>query len=123
MLLSHHQPFSAFEDGGKKIREAMGDLKIHTWFWGHEHRCAIYKPHMNVQHGRLVGHGGVPAYQFGKQDRPYPEICDYVYRGRFRNGLEWWGNFGFAALELDGEVINVKYIDEHGETYYSEKIV
>lgn len=126
MLLCHHQLFSAFEDGGNDMVTALGDLlegpNIHSWFWGHEHRCAVYKPHMNIQYARLLGHGGVPAYQWKKQKDDIPEMTNYVYRGRFKSGLEQWGYFGFAVLDFDDTNIGVRYIDENGETHYSETI-
>jgi hypothetical protein len=127
ILLSHHQLFSAFEKGGEHMVAALGNLlekpKIHSWFWGHEHRCALYKPHMNIQYARLVGHGGVPVYQWKKQSDPVAEPALYEYRGRFRKGLEQWALFGFAALDFDGPNIHVRYINEEGEEHHSETIL
>ena len=126
MLLCHHQLFSAFEPGGEKMVEALGDLlkspKIHSWFWGHEHRCAIYKPYMNIPYARLVGHGGVPVYQWKKQSDPVAEPALFEYRGRFKEGLEQWALFGFAVLDFDGPNIKVQYINEDGEKHYEEMI-
>ncbi|MBP1733379.1 MAG: Calcineurin-like phosphoesterase, partial [Deltaproteobacteria bacterium] len=126
MLLCHHQLFSAFEPGGEKMVKALGDLlespKIHSWFWGHEHRCAIYKPYMNIPYARLVGHGGVPVYQWKKQSDPVAEPALFEYRGRFKEGLEQWALFGFAVLDFDGPNIKVQYINEDGEKHYEEMI-
>lgn len=126
ILLSHHQLFSAFEPGGEHMVAALGDLlqspKLHSWFWGHEHRCALYKTSMNIPFARLVGNGGVPVYQWRAQSDPVPEPALYEYRGRFREGLEQWALFGFAVLDFDGPIIEVSYINEDGEQHYTEKI-
>lgn len=126
MLLSHHQLFSAFEEGGEHMVAALGDLlaspMIHSWFWGHEHRCALYKPHMNIAFARLIGHGGVPVYQWKKQSDAVSSPAIYEYRGRFRDGLEQWALFGFAVLDFDGSNIEVRYINEDGVEHYKETI-
>jgi hypothetical protein len=126
ILLSHHQLFSAFEPGGEKMVAALGDLlespKIHSWFWGHEHRCAAYKNYMNIRFARLVGHSGVPVYQWKKQSDPVSEPAIFEYRGRFKEGLEQWALFGFAVLDFNGPNIDVRYINEDGDQHHSEKI-
>src|SRR5206468_3258424 len=67
MLLSHHQPFSAWDNPSPKLVEALAPLlgrrrPVEAWFWGHEHRCAVYAPTGNIAYPALVGHGGVPVY-------------------------------------------------------------
>jgi len=51
ILLSHHQLFSAYESQGENLEARLDMLldegKIYAWFWGHEHRCIVYKPYMN----------------------------------------------------------------------------
>jgi len=68
VLLSHHQPFSAFEKSGPALVQALGTLlnggRIHAWYWGHEHRLALYEPHPAWGLlGRCVGHGGYPYFK------------------------------------------------------------
>lgn len=126
ILLSHHQLFSAFEKGGEEMVATLGDLlespKIHSWFWGHEHRCAAYKDYMNIRFAGLVGHGGVPVYQWHEQSDPVPAPAAYEYRGRFLEGLEEWALFGFAVLDFDDSNIAVRYINENGDQHYLETI-
>ncbi len=43
-------------------------------------------------------------------------------RKYIQNGLERWALFGFAVLDFNGPKIDVKYIDEDGATYKTEKI-
>jgi hypothetical protein len=126
MLLSHHQLFSAHEKGGEHMVAALGDLlaspMIHSWFWGHEHRSVLYQPHMNIACARLIGHGGVPVYQWKKQSDAVSSPATYEYRGRFRKGLEQWALFGFAVLDFDGPNIKVRYINEDGVEHHQETI-
>ena len=126
MLLSHHQLFSPFEKGGEHMAAALSNLlqspSIHSWFWGHEHRCALYRSHMNIAFARLVGHGGVPVYQWKKQSDSVPDPAFYEYRSRFKVGLEQWALFGFAVLDFDGSNIVVRYINEDGLEHTKETI-
>jgi hypothetical protein len=70
VLFSHHYPFSAFEDGGSQLRKTLrGRLpqgQFFAWYWGHEHRCAIYdwSPEWKL-FGRCIGHGGFPYFRDG----------------------------------------------------------
>ncbi len=128
LLLSHHQIFSSYETKKEesilleKIRPALATNKVRSWFWGHEHRCVLYKPHEKVEYGRCIGHGGVPVYMTHAENDPYPPPGAYEYRGAFQKGLERWAWFGFAVLDFDGPVINVRYIDENGKEHKDEQI-
>jgi len=95
ILLTHHQLFSAYENGldvGQVIREKLGSAleanRIHAAFWGHEHRCVIYDPVQHVKYGRLIGHGGVPVYMTHAKDDPYPAPANYEHRRYKGKGLE-----------------------------------
>jgi Calcineurin-like phosphoesterase len=91
ILLSHHQPWSAFGEGPHpplwkrvvavwlrlkgwltrrprdttlwgKVKPLIASRPLEAWFWGHEHRLALYKPYMHeIARPRLVGNGGVPS--------------------------------------------------------------
>lgn len=127
LLLSHHQIFSAHEGGAdsvlrRKIQPVLDTGRVHSWFWGHEHRCTLYKPKENVQHARCIGHGGVPVYMNQKEADPLPEGVEYEYRASFKHGLERWAYFGFAVLNLNGPEIDVRYIDENGKEHHQERI-
>jgi Calcineurin-like phosphoesterase len=130
ILLTHHQLFSAYEDGpevGRVMRETLGSAlvanRIHAAFWGHEHRCVIYDPAQHVKYGRLIGHGGVPVYMTHTKDDPYPAPANYEYRRYIGKGLEHWALFGFAVLDFNGPTIDVKYFDEDGDNFKQETIV
>jgi Calcineurin-like phosphoesterase len=129
ILLSHHQLYSAFEDGpdvGQVLREKLGSVlnrkSINTWFWGHEHRCVLYNPTAQVENARLIGHGGVPVYMTHGESDPYPSRVSYEDRGFIDKGFERWALFGFAVLDFDGPQIHVEYIDEDGEKRKEETL-
>lgn len=68
ILFSHHQPFSWFDKGYRKITDKLDDLlrtnKIFAWYWGHEHRCILYDKHpVYGLYGRCIGHSGYPYFR------------------------------------------------------------
>jgi hypothetical protein len=125
MVLSHHQLFSAYESDSKnlavQLRETLDAGLIRAWFWGHEHRCAIYKPHMGVEFGRCIGHGGVPVYQWRGDADLVEEPAIYEFRSAFTTtgGIERWAVFGFTVLDFQPDgTIRAYYVDERGKTHY-----
>ncbi len=117
ILLSHHGPHSAFEDWYQIPARQLAKI-IHRpvlWYWGHEHRLAIYdkfrvKDGIDA-HGRCIGHGGMPVERGMAPDikdcrwlawdnRKYPndENVDVGYNGH--------ANFSF-----NGPALHVAYYD------------
>jgi hypothetical protein len=72
VLLSHHQPYSLFDNQGPKLisflRLLLDSGRIYAWYWGHEHRCVVYDKHpkWNLA-GRCIGHGGYPYFRDTKE--------------------------------------------------------
>jgi 3',5'-cyclic AMP phosphodiesterase CpdA len=126
LLLSHHQLFSAYDSGNEGLAGQLGPLleahPVKAWFWGHEHRCVLYRSFANVEFGRCVGHGGIPVYMWHGTEDPYPSPALYEDRRCFTEGLERWAVFGFTVLDFDGPEIRVRYIDENGQEHHSERI-
>ncbi|MGJ4971944.1 metallophosphoesterase family protein [Bradyrhizobium sp. HKCCYLRH1073] len=117
ILLSHHQPFSGWENPSPKMIAALTPLlertrPVEAWFWGHEHRCAVYEPAHNIKYPALIGHGGVPVYSSHTAPRDY--LLRYHDTRSFRYMGESFSYMGFAVLDLDGEFGKVRYIDENG---------
>ncbi len=68
VLFSHHQLFSQLSDQGTHLIDKLEPLlesgRIHSWYWGHEHRCVVYEPHpLWGLRGRCIGHGGFPEFR------------------------------------------------------------
>jgi hypothetical protein len=130
LLLSHHQLFSPYEkvpDASKpegltaKIMPVLARKPVTAWFWGHEHRCVCLKPTDGVTFPRCLGHGGVPVYMT-HGNGALPPTVEYEERNYISKwlGVEKWALFGFAVLDLDGDKISVRYIDENGNEPRSE---
>jgi hypothetical protein len=125
MLLSHHQPFSAYEPGATNMRAKLANVldtgRIDAWFWGHEHRCLVYGPHDHVRFGSCVGHGGIPEYLVAKEGESYQEPLTYDYRKVHGDGREPWETFGFVLVDLDDAGFTATYIDEDGNRHHEAK--
>jgi hypothetical protein len=122
ILLSHHQPFSAYAadsaDAARLRQRMQGPLSqglVHGWFWGHEHRCAFYKPDHGIRYPCLVGHGGVPEYPLGG---PQPDSMLYEHQDFLPIGFgdDTYLQFGFAVLDFDDKDIKLSFVSELGES-------
>ncbi|MGB6876961.1 MAG: metallophosphoesterase [Candidatus Acidiferrales bacterium] len=117
ILLSHHGPHSAFSDWYQVPARQLAGI-IHRpviWFWGHEHKLAIYKK-FSVKdgveaYGRCIGHGGMPVERGAA-----PDILDCRWLAwdnrRYPNdeGVDVGYN-GFANLSFHGPALHVAYYD------------
>jgi hypothetical protein len=125
MLLSHHQLFSAWDRAGPKIRErlapALALRPVDAWFWGHEHRCAVYEPNEEARYAAVVGHGGVPVL-VPRPEAPLPKGVAYEFREAHEIDGDRWGLFGFAVLDFDGPRVRVRYLDERGTEQRTDEI-
>ena len=123
ILFSHHQPYSILDDQGPKlVNKLLPHLqgrRIHAWYWGHEHRCVIYKPHPEWGLlGRCIGHSGFPEFR-KKEWGPAPaqpvwlilnatneSPAGVVLDGsnRYVSGHETeYGPHGYVTLEFENE--------------------
>ena len=123
MLLSHHQLFSAWETDSPKMREKLRPLldarKIDAWFWGHEHRCAVYKGAAStVPFASLVGHGGVPV-KVGKPGGTSPTPLTYQYPDEHISGYAY---MGLVVVDLDDAVMTATYVNERGHEHHHETL-
>lgn len=126
LLLSHHQLFTVHDDEGvgKHIHEALAPVLeehgVDVWFWGHEHDCVAYHPHLGVTAARAIGHGAVPVTV---PDTPAtsPNVDWQFDQYRVENGLKW-AKHGFAVVDLDGEKMTVHHVDDEGNVHHSEPL-
>lgn len=124
ILLSHHQPFSAFETVSTKILDRLAPVLkqnlILAWWWGHEHRCAHYSPHNNVRHGRCIGYGGLPIVA---DQMPNPDGVTYEFQDFVAASKPPFAHFGFAVFDFDADKLHVQYLGEYGVPHIEEDIV
>jgi Calcineurin-like phosphoesterase len=144
ILLSHHQPWSAFGDGPhpplwkrlkalgsriaawlrrrsrsttlwEKVKPLLASRGLEAWFWGHEHRLALYKPMLpEINRPRLVGNGGVPSPVTDATFQTHPELLAFDYENPLPGHSEWC-RFAFAVVDLDGDQFSEAYFDEFGQ--------
>lgn len=133
IVLTHHQLFSAFDDGyatlGKNLAPYLD--RVLLWFWGHEHRFAGYGPvsvnGLPTIRARCIGHGGMPVElpdqppSAGRvretnlvfyDDRSDPESTKTLGKPI--------GYCGFAALRFDGPVLTIEYVDQNNKLLLTE---
>lgn len=124
LLLTHHQPFSAYAQIGPRashdptnpnLLAAHARLAqagpIDAWFWGHEHALALYAPYRGVARGRNVGHGAIPVFPSTGARTPLAGLHDPpalaadtpldVADGAYAHG--------FALLDLSPDRIEASY--------------
>lgn len=124
ILLSHHQPFSAFEQAPPGVlpplKPVLDQNLILAWWWGHEHRCAFYDPRDGVRYGRCIGYGGVPIVA---ETQPNPPGVSYQFQDFVPGSQPHFARFGFAVMDFNQDQLRVQYLGETGAPHQQENIV
>lgn len=127
ILLTHHQYYSRYDfwypNQAKQLAEFFSRPVL--WFWGHEHRLAIYRE-FRVEGGipaigRCLGHGGMPV-DLPPAAAKYPD-CDveFVDERHYPNDERLTIGFnGYAQILLRGDRATIDYVDVHGRVIFSE---
>ncbi len=126
ILLSHHGSHSSFGEWYQIPSKQLAKF-IHRpviWFWGHEHKLAIYDkyavPGGISCYGRCIGHGGMPVERGADPDIDECRWLAWDNR-RYDNGERINAGYnGYANIVLDGPAMNVEYRDLHGELLITE---
>lgn len=128
VLLSHHQYYSQFDSLHERAARQLSELigRPVLWFWGHEHRLAIYGKHATRKgrleaYGRCLGHGGLPIEDVDeppKRDGTH-QVGLVLYDRRVRTSIgrdrTAVGFNGYAVLSFDGKDLIVEYRDGEGD--------
>ena len=125
ILLSHHGSHSAFSDWyqipAKQLARVIRRPVI--WFWGHEHKLAIYDkfapPEGIESYGRCVGHAGMPV----ERGKPPDLDCPWLAwdNRRYDNGEKIDAGYnGYVNVKLDGPLMGAEYINLHGNAILAE---
>ena len=124
ILLSHHQPFSAFAQIGPQADRSpvnpwlMGSHarllqagRIDAWFWGHEHRLKLYAPYLGVTAGRNIGYGAIPVEAVPGPETPLPCLADppAVLTEVPLDVVEGAYTHGFVILDLGPGGVDASY--------------
>jgi len=127
VLLTHHPCISRFDRSYRKPARQLAEFFSGPvlWFWGHEHRIAIYEeaaPARGLRaFGRCVGHGGMPV-DLSPQEPPHPQYrVEFVDDRLYPNDENLTVGFnGFAQLVLQGKRLTVRYLDVFGTVVFTE---
>jgi len=121
VVLSHHQPYSDFESSylgaAKQLQKILPEGRTVLWFFGHEHRLALYDKLQLEGTGfyvlpRMVGNGGFPNVPVG------PKRKDLLFAYDKRTYQTWpndlganssTGFLGYFTMEVTGDTIEVSY--------------
>lgn len=131
VLLTHHQYYSAFEKDytkpAEQIAEIIGNERKVLWFWGHEHRLAIYGKYKSkngiTAYGRCIGHGAMPVEFKEKVKTEKVANCNLIlYDERVNTEIEniKIGYNGFVILNVDGMELKADYFDINNELLLRE---
>jgi Calcineurin-like phosphoesterase len=126
IILTHHPPCSRFERAYPGPARQLARL-IHRpvlWFWGHEHRLAVYErfagEHGFEVFGRCIGHGGMPV-------ELHPLVRDESARLVFTDVRRYpnderieVGYNGYAELAFTDERLAIEYRDLSGAVVWRE---
>lgn len=132
ILLSHHEPISAFADehaDGVNLRQdfpkfiAAAGRGIFAWFFGHEHRCTFYDNRsvggVLLPAARLIGHGCIPHSAPPPNQKPDPGCEDFTMMN-FAKNTDGDAMSGFALLTFQGSNIDIQYLNEDGTKFTEE---
>lgn len=126
ILLTHHGCHSAFSDWYQIPAKQLARV-IHRpviWFWGHEHKLAIYDRYSVLDgveaYGRCIGHGGMPVERGKEPDLDCPWLA--WDNRRYENGEDIDVGFnGHVNLTLDGRGMHVEYMDLNCAVLFTEE--
>lgn len=132
ILLTHHQPVSAHQSeysASAPLRQdiaellaidGIGQTAIFGWFFGHEHRCAIYDDDAAPYMARLIGSGCIPhAEQREVKSDPGCTPAKWFNKRETEPGSGSAISM-YAELRFIRDNIVIVYTDEDGTAWGSE---
>jgi hypothetical protein len=127
IILGHHQYYSRYDYCYPKQARQLAEFFSGPvlWFWGHEHRLAIYDESDIAggirAFGRCIGHGGMPVdLPPATAKHPQYTVASVDKRHYYNDENLKIGFNGFARLSLQGDCLTVQYVDVKGEVIFSE---
>ena len=127
VLLSHHQPFSAFAlIGGASTNDRLLSIfndpapgsngkdylsQVVLWLWGHEHNMVFYGPYAGVAKGRCIGSGAIPVTVQADPYKVLARAISFDQSAISDNDGTVYGH-GYAVMEIDGPKGRVEYFQD-----------
>ncbi|MGH2507387.1 MAG: hypothetical protein ACRDHZ_08280, partial [Ktedonobacteraceae bacterium] len=103
--------------------EGVAKDAIFGWFFGHEHRCALYRDPATPFNARLIGNGCIPhQVQTEKEADPGCTPVDYFNkRQNAPNSGAAVSTFANLIFQEPSPQLLIEYIDEDFEVWGSEE--
>ena len=134
IFLTHHQPVSAHTDEFHDSEQLRKDVEallstegiakdaVFGWFFGHEHRCALYRDTETSFNARLIGNGCIPhQVQTEKKADPGCTPVDYFNkRQNAPNSGAAVSTFANLIFQEPSPQLLIQYIDEDYQVWGSE---
>jgi hypothetical protein len=134
ILLTHHQPVSAHSmefDDSKPLRGDVAELlamegvphdAIFGWFFGHEHRCALYRDSVTDFNARLIGNGCIPheVQREKGSDSGCTPVDYFNKRQNEENSGASVSMLATLSFQDPGRELLIQYIDEDFEVWGTE---
>jgi calcineurin-like phosphoesterase family protein len=121
VLLSHHFIISGWDAPAATLRHRLSEAvkgKIFAWYWGHEHRAAVYDRGDHGFYGASLGNGAFPDDWSAPSRSPSPAWYSMSRCSCFGPSGYW--PHGYAELEFHPDrIIEVIHL-ENGERLESE---
>ncbi|HMQ68737.1 MAG TPA: metallophosphoesterase [Ignavibacteria bacterium] len=132
VFLTHHQYCSAFEEEYNKPAEQLaeiigGDREV-LWYWGHEHRLAVYGKFQRgngiTAYGRCIGNGGMPVEFKNKLKEDKAKECNLILHDQRKN-IEIKnvdiGYNGFLIMKINDAQLKTEYFDINNKHLLTEE--
>lgn len=118
VLMSHHFAVSGWKASSQGLQRQLSRhfATIFSWYWGHEHACAVYDRRTAGFDGACVGNGAFLELWTMPTHTPLPE---WYARGRcscYEPTSKFWPH-GYLELELRPDSVSESYHLEGGESY------
>lgn len=137
IFLTHNQPVSAhlpefiaaqpLMNEARTLLHNLGGHAIYAWFFGHEHRCTIYRDDEtgSLFRARLIGNGAIahhPQQETTSDKDAQKASCTGFLKVNSRSLDEdhQVAVSTFVMLTLNGPDIHVEYVDEDDRIFHSE---
>jgi len=115
IVLSHHEGYDIQGvNKGPVYNQLVNALgrEPNFWYWGHLHNAIVYKPKGGF-YGRCVGHGAIP-YGDARILKHSANVAWYEDKSANDPDIPVRVLNGFVHINLDGNKLSEKLIDENG---------
>ena len=127
ILLTHHQYYSRYDDWYTAQARQLAEFfsRPVLWYWGHEHRMAVYEEYgvsgAIRAFGRCIGHGGMPVDLPPAHPKHRECVVEFADHRHYPNDENLTiGYNGYAQMTLKADRVTVQYVDIDATVIFTE---